>query len=619
MSENFSPFKSDAQTTNAIIGNRYELLELIGQGAMSKVYRGRDSSLGRIVAIKFLREEYGDNPNFVARFNREARAVASLPDEHLVSIYDFGHHNTTYFIVMEYVEGKNLKELLRQEGPYSPQKVIELVTPVLLALKAAHSQGIIHRDVKPQNIMVRREDGAVKLTDFGVAYAQDNAQVTSTGMVIGTVDYMAPEQARGEPVGPPADLYAVGIVLFELLTAHLPYTGENTMQIIMGHINQPIPSLRSYGITVPPALERLVQRAMAKDVHNRFQSAQEMLNAFEMVRAERSDLSGYSVPTHDSLPLTPRPPQNQAGTYQPTAVNPAMPRNIPAEEVRFEPEVSPPWPNTANYTQQPARPRQVPSDRPLRPDNRGNARVAVDQGKRPPVTTPPQKKSKVWLIPLAFVLFLVVVIGWLLFNLLSVKTPPTQGNLTDNPAPALTTVAASTTTALNTAATTKAAVVTTVAAIVPAVIPVSVKIDASQLAGAYDRNDHTLFGRTEQALYGVGSTFNQATVTFNLDGVPTGKPVLRITGLDDELAAHCNFEVLLNGTSIFNGPNTFPNVQNNDSGLGGKDRYWGDMTIVVPASALKAGPNTLVLRNTTAWTGQLGVPYILINVLSITG
>lgn len=618
MSENFSPFKSDAQTNNAIIGNRYELLELIGQGAMSKVYKGRDTSLGRIVAIKFLREEYGGNSNFVARFSREARAVASLPDEHLVSIYDFGQYNTTYFIVMEYVEGRNLKELIRQEAPYSPQKVIEMVTPVLLALKAAHSQGIIHRDIKPQNIMVRREDGAVKLTDFGVAYAQDNAQVTSTGMVIGTADYMAPEQARGEPVGPPADLYAVGIVLFELLTAHLPYTGENTIQIIMAHINQPIPSLGSYGITVPPALERLVQRAMAKDAHNRFQSAQEMLNAFEMVRDERSDPSVNNDPTPDSLPIRPRLPQNQAGTYQPTAVNPAMPRNIPAEEVRFEPEVSPPWPNSANYTQQPARPRQVPSDRPVGLDNRGNTRVATGQGKRPLVTPPPQKKSKIWLIPLVFVLLMLVVIGWLLFNLLSVKTSPTQDNLTDNPAPALTT-AASTTTALTTAVATKAVVVTIVAATVPAVVPVSVKINASQLDGAYDRDDHTLFGRTEQALYGVGSTFNQATVTFNLDRVPTGKPVLRITGLDDELAAHCNFEVLLNGTSIFNGPNTFPNVQSNDTGLGGKDRYWGDMTIAVPASAFKAGPNTLVLRNTTPWSGQLGVPYILINVLSVTG
>ncbi len=150
-------------------------------------------------------------------------------------------------------------------------------------------------------------------------------------------------------------------------------------------------------------------------------------------------------------------------------------------------------------------------------------------------------------------------------------------------------------------------------------MPVSVKFAADQLTGAYDRDDHTLFGRTEKALYGAGSDYNQATITFNLARAPTGKPVLRLTGLDDELATHCNFEVLVNGVSIFNGPNSFPNVPNTDTGVGGKDRYWDDMTIAVPASVLKAGSNTILLRNTTPWRGSLGVPYILINKLSLEG
>ncbi|MDB5078177.1 MAG: hypothetical protein JWP00_101 [Chloroflexi bacterium] len=607
MSENFSPFKSEAQTTNAIIGNRYELLELIGQGAMSKVYRGRDSNLGRIVAIKFLREEYGDNPNFVARFYREARAVASLPTEHLVSIYDYGQHNTTYFIVMEYVEGKNLKEMLRQEGPYSPKEALKLATPVLLALKAAHAKGIIHRDIKPQNILVRQSDGVVKLTDFGVAYAHDNAQVTSTGMVIGTVDYMAPEQARGEPVGPPADLYAVGVVIFELLTGRLPYTGENTMQIIMGHISKPIPSLASQGVSAPPALERLVQRALAKDISTRFQSAQEMLNAFEMVLAE-PEAPAFAAGSLDQLPAeTARPQAGPAPVYQPTAVNPAMPRNTPQGTARFEPIRAEYQPEPANYNGYAPEQHQRPAQ--ARPQERR------------PIAEPRRQSTRGWLIPVIIGLAVLGVIGWLLFNLVGNLPAQTQSNqvtgttgtaqvtTTGNPAPAVTTAPAVGTNAAAPAPASTAA----------PVVPVSVRFAAGQLNGAYDRDDHTLFGRTEKALYGVGSGFGQGTINFRLDRAPTGKPVLRITGLDDELAAHCNFEVLVNGTPVFNGPNTFPNVPNNDNGVGGGDRYWGDMTIAIPASALKAGQNTLTLRNTTPWRGSLGVPYILINSVSLEG
>lgn len=611
MSENFSPFKSEAQPTSAIIANRYELLQLIGQGAMSKVYKGRDSSLGRVVAIKFLREEYNNNPNFVARFQREARAVASLPPDNIVSIYDFGQFNNTYFIVMEYVEGRNLKEMLRQEGPFSPERTLQLVTPVLLALKVAHSQGIIHRDVKPQNILVRREDGAVKLTDFGVAYASDNAQVTSTGMVIGTVDYMAPEQARGEHVGPPADLYAVGIVIFELLTAHLPFTGENTMQIIMGHISKPVPSLASHGISVTPALERLLQRALTKDVHSRFQSAQEMLNAFEMVKSGGAEPQVYSVPTLDALPRATRQPPNSAVTYQPTSVNPVVPPASAAE-----------WPEPAASVY----PSPVPQDRPVRV-----AAAPAAQARRPTQPPPPARKSPLgWLIPVIIGLLVLGVIGWLAFTMLLNTPPVTPTNSpTQTVSAALTTASnggptnsAGTTAGVTTSAaasTTTTAPTNAAVTTAPPAVPVSVKFTPAQLNGAYDRDDHTLFGRVEKALYGAGSTYNQGTITFNLDKAPTGKPVLKLSGLDDERSARCNFEVLVNGVSVFNRPNTFPNVPGNDTGVGGSDRYWGDMSIPIPAGTLKAGQNTLVLRNNTAWTGQLGVPYILISNISIDG
>ncbi len=628
MSEDFSPFKSDIQATNAIIANRYELLQLIGQGAMSKVYKGRDGNLGRVVAIKFLREEYGQNQNFVARFYREARAVASLPNEHLVSIYDYGQYANTYYIVMEFVDGKNLKELLRQEGPYSPEKVIEIVTPVLLALKAAHARGIIHRDVKPQNILVRKEDGAIKLTDFGVAHTHDSTQVTSAGMVIGTVDYMAPEQARGEPVGPPADLYAVGVVMFELLTGRLPYTGDNTMQIIMGHIQQPIPTVASQGKQISPALERVIQRALAKDARSRFQTAQEMLNALEMVANQRPEDSVFNAATSTTPPVW--QPEGQAVTDQATSVNPVMPPDYRAgvRPANYEAEAVSYSPIEDAYVEQPVRPRPAPggnSNRPARSANgRGNGRVAPERVYRPgsrPVAQPEQKKSKAWVWILLVLALMLAVIGGLIGYLLLNQHPPAPNNPSNTTAAnAATTPGNGTSAVSNTNAPAKTAAASTMSkTTAPASAPLSVNFDSSKLVGAYERDDKTLFGRTEKALYGTGSTFDKATITFNLDKAPTGQMVLKITGLDDELAAHCTFQALVNGASVFKGPNTFPTVPGGDTGEGGKDRYWGEMSINVPASALKAGPNTIILSNLDPWKGSLGVPYILINALSLQG
>ena len=628
MSEDFSPFKSGMQTTNAVIANRYELLQLIGQGAMSKVYKGRDGNLGRVVAIKFLREEYGQNQSFVARFYREARAVASLPDEHLVSIYDYGQHGLTYFIVMEFVDGKNLKELLRQEGPFSPEKVIELVTPVLLALRAAHARGIIHRDVKPQNVLVRKEDGAVKLTDFGVAHTIDSVQVTSVGMVIGTVDYMAPEQARGETVGPPADLYAVGVVMFELLTGHLPYTGDNTMQVIMGHIQQPIPSVASQGKQIPPAMERVIQRALAKDARARFQSAQEMLNALEMVTNQRGEESVFNAATATETPVWPS--QEKSVTSQPTSLNPVRPPEYDVVQENYVPNEASYSPVEEAYIEQP-RPRPVAPNRVNRStpkQGQANRRVPPDRVNRPGPRSnvaPPQKKSSAWVWVLLLLIVMLAVIGGVVYYLLSGQTENRGANNPPNTpplsAPVNTTAAAIVTTAqaqVTTAApaqTTVNAIATTTPA--PATAPVSVNFDYSSLEGAYERNDSTLFGRTEKALYGVGSQNDKATITFKLDKAPSGQPVLKITGIDDELAKQCAFQVMVNDTQVFNGPNTFPAAPKNDTGEGGKDRGWGTMTINVPASALKAGQNTITLRNLENWTGNLGVPYILINSVSL--
>ncbi len=200
-----------------MIGGRYELLELLGAGGAARVFRAHDRVLDRIVAVKLLRAEYGTDPDFVARFQREARAVAALSHPNIVEVYDYGAFADTYFIAMQYIEGTDLKAILRREGRLAPHRAVALVSGVLRGLGAAHEHGLIHRDVKPQNVLVRASDGLVKFTDFGVARAVGAAQRTADGTVFGTAHYMAPEQATGAAVGPPADLYAAAVVLYEAL------------------------------------------------------------------------------------------------------------------------------------------------------------------------------------------------------------------------------------------------------------------------------------------------------------------------------------------------------------------------------------------------------------------
>lgn len=296
-----------------LVGDRYELLDLIGWGATSRIYRAQDRRLHRTVAIKLLRPEYVQEPNLVTRFYREAQAVASLSNPHIVDVYDYGEYQDTYFIAMQYIAGTNLKEFLHREGRLQSAKAVSIINQVLLALGAAHSLGIIHRDVKPQNILIQASDDMVKLTDFGVAHAPDNASITTLGTAIGTVFYMAPEQATGGKIGPATDLYSVGIVLYEMLAGELPFQGTNQMQVTLQHLQNLPPTFSSLGVAVPPQLERVIGRALAKDPSQRYQSADEM----------RMALSEALKSVPKSAPVRPVEPANpgSAGVsnYQATA------------------------------------------------------------------------------------------------------------------------------------------------------------------------------------------------------------------------------------------------------------------------------------------------------------
>ncbi|MBE3577348.1 MAG: Stk1 family PASTA domain-containing Ser/Thr kinase [Limnochordales bacterium] len=267
-----------------VLAQRYRLEEKIGAGGMAEVYKGIDTLLGRPVAVKILRAQYASDLEFVRRFRREARAAASLTHPNVVNVYDVGSEGDTHYIVMEYVEGITLKELIRKAAPLPPATAALIAAQVAEALRHAHQRGLVHRDIKPHNILIT-SDGRVKVTDFGIARAAASVTMTETGIVLGSVHYFSPEQARGEPATAVSDIYSLGVVLFEMLTGHLPFTGESPVAVALQHIQQEPPSVRYWNRHVPRRLEQVVERCLQKDPTRRYQDAGELLADLEPLAA----------------------------------------------------------------------------------------------------------------------------------------------------------------------------------------------------------------------------------------------------------------------------------------------------------------------------------------------
>jgi serine/threonine-protein kinase len=264
-----------------IFAGRYRLERKLGGGGMADVWLAEDQELGRKVAIKMLHDRYANDTQFVERFRREATHAAGLSHPNVVSIFDRGEAGGSYFIVMEYVEGRTLKELIVTRGPCPVPVAISYVRQVLAALRYAHRNGIVHRDIKPHNVLVDHE-GRVKVADFGIARA-GSSQMTEAGSIIGTAQYLSPEQARGAPVDESSDLYSTGILLFELLTGKVPFTGETPVEIAMKHLSQVPPAPSSIRSEVPHDLDLVVLRALAKEPADRYRSAKEMDRDLELV------------------------------------------------------------------------------------------------------------------------------------------------------------------------------------------------------------------------------------------------------------------------------------------------------------------------------------------------
>lgn len=269
------------------LGDRYELGHQIGSGGMATVYLAYDTVLDREVAVKVLADRFAADQAFVERFRREASAAAGLNHPNIVAVYDRGEAEGTYYIVMEYLSGPDLKKVIRDQGPLDPPVAVDNALQILSALTAAHGAGIIHRDIKPQNVMVG-EDGRLRVADFGIARADADQQMTEAGSVIGTAQYLSPEQAQGEDTTAASDTYAVGIVLYEMLTGRVPFDGDRPVTVAMKQINEPPVPPRVFAPDIPPPLDAVVMKALSKRPGDRFATAEDFTTALLDVRAEMS-------------------------------------------------------------------------------------------------------------------------------------------------------------------------------------------------------------------------------------------------------------------------------------------------------------------------------------------
>jgi eukaryotic-like serine/threonine-protein kinase len=269
--------------SQSMLGGRYRVERRLGAGGMAEVFYGFDTVLNRPVAIKILAPQYARDASFVDRFRREAQAAARLNHPNVVAVYDSGSDDGTHFIVMEFVEGRTLADFLAKGGKLAPAKAVEIAERIADALQAAHTQGVIHRDVKSANVMVTRE-GTVKVMDFGIARMAEGDNVTQTAAVLGTASYLSPEQAQGRPVDARSDIYSLGVVLYEMLTGGVPFVGDTAVAVAYKHVQEtpPLPSTKNPEVS--PALDAVVMRAMAKNPANRYQTAEEFRQDLERVQ-----------------------------------------------------------------------------------------------------------------------------------------------------------------------------------------------------------------------------------------------------------------------------------------------------------------------------------------------
>ncbi len=281
------------------INDRYEIIKTIGEGGMANVYLANDTILDRKVAIKVLRGDLSNDEKFIRRFKREALSVSNLSHPNIVEVYDVGEEDGNYYIVMEYIDGKTLKQLLQKRGALTLNEVIDIMTQLTDGLSHAHEAYIIHRDIKPQNIMIE-DNGLIKITDFGIAMALNSTQLTQTNSVMGSVHYLPPEQANGKGSTIKSDIYSLGILMYELLTGSVPFKGDTAVEIALKHMKEKVPSIRKQNPTIPQSVENIVLKATAKNPKNRYDSVKDMYKDLQTaLQRDNEKRLVYEYPEND--------------------------------------------------------------------------------------------------------------------------------------------------------------------------------------------------------------------------------------------------------------------------------------------------------------------------------
>ena len=291
------------------INDRYEIIKNIGEGGMANVYLAQDTILDRKVAVKVLRGDLSNDDKFIRRFEREALSVSNLSHPNIVEVYDVGVEEGNHYIVMEYIDGKTLKQLLKKRESLTLTEVVDIMTQLTDGIAHAHDSYIIHRDIKPQNIMIE-DDGRIKITDFGIAMALNATQLTQTNSVLGSVHYLPPEQASGKSATIKSDIYAMGILMYELITGSVPFKGDNAVEIALKHMKDKIPSVRKQDPSIPQSVENIILKAAAKNPRNRYDSAKEMhedlVHCLEEEHANDKKIS-FTYPENDLDSTAPIP------------------------------------------------------------------------------------------------------------------------------------------------------------------------------------------------------------------------------------------------------------------------------------------------------------------------
>ncbi len=606
------------------LGERYDVEEEIGSGAFAVTYRGRDARLGRAVAIKVLRQTYAINPISVQRFEREARAAASVAQGNVVDVYDFGRHGDLLYLVMQFIEGEDLKKLILREGPMPPRRAAGITFQVLAGLEAIHRAGIIHRDIKPQNVMIGR-DGIARVADFGIARAAEDVGLTTTGSSIGTVSYMAPEQAQVEPLTPATDLYAVGVMLYEMLTGKLPFEAPTIVALMLAHIQTPPvpPSARAPDPSITPEVDAVVMRALAKRPEDRYADATAMAGALSAAIENDTHVKGeltrsLAAVQPDTL-RTVVPPSSREAAASPRVTTPQVAPEGPVSRRRAPRRGDRAligvllllliaggslggaalWQDLNNGNGTGDDQQALVVD--LNPTSTPTITPAVTEPPMATITPLPTPTTTVTAPPTRTPVPSPTATAVPTETRVPTRTPEPTAVPTETPAP--------TRTPEPTAVPTETPVPTTVPEQSQAV---TMTFTASDWEDAYFQETGNM--QPWSAVYAQGTGYEQATLRFDVDGEPASENfTLSVDGMTSENWTALPIAIRINDVEVFSGNSPFPTW----SGVDG-EQPWATASVELPTSTLVRGENTITFinRNTTGNFSE--PPYILLADATIT-